>query len=82
MTVDASRYRDTPFGRAQRTPGRHGYVAYFPRTIPRDLDVSAMNVVLLSEAEAALGRLAGAGRLLPDPHLLVGPYLRRETSEP
>jgi Fic family protein len=78
VTVDASRYRDTPFGRPQRTPGRHGYVAYFPRTIPRDLDVSAMNVVLLSEAEAALGRLAGAGRVLPDPHLLVGPYLRRE----
>lgn len=32
----------------------------------------------LADAEAALGRLAGAGRLLPDPQLLVQPYLRRE----
>ncbi len=32
----------------------------------------------LAEGEAALGRLAGAGRLLPEPQLLVGPYLRRE----
>lgn len=32
----------------------------------------------MADAEAALGRLAGAGRLLPHPHLLVGPYLRRE----
>ena len=34
--------------------------------------------MLLADAEAALGRLAGGGRLLPDPHLLVRPYLRRE----
>ncbi len=32
----------------------------------------------LSDADAALGRLAGAGRLLPAPHLLVTPYLARE----
>jgi Fic family protein len=40
--------------------------------------MSEGNVLLLADAEAALGRLAGAGRLLPDPHLLVRPYLRRE----
>jgi Fic family protein len=32
----------------------------------------------IADAEAALGRLAGTGRLLPDPQLLVRPYLRRE----
>ncbi|MGH3188328.1 MAG: Fic family protein [Streptosporangiaceae bacterium] len=32
----------------------------------------------LSEADAALGRLAGSGRLLPDPHLLVSAYITRE----
>jgi len=26
----------------------------------------------------ALGRLAGAGRLLPNPHILVNPYVLRE----
>lgn len=34
--------------------------------------------MLLSEADAALGRLAGSGRLLPDPHLLVNAYVTRE----
>lgn len=34
--------------------------------------------MLLSEADAALGHLAGAGRLLPDPHLLVNAYITRE----
>lgn len=34
--------------------------------------------MLLSDADAALGRLAGSGRLLPDPHLLVNAYITRE----
>jgi Fic/DOC family N-terminal len=34
--------------------------------------------VRLSEADAALGRLAGSGRLLPDPHLLVNAYITCE----
>jgi len=53
-------------------------VAYFPQPIPRLVSVSPENLLRLADAEAALGRLAGAGRLLPQPHLLVGPYLRRE----
>jgi len=32
----------------------------------------------MSEADHALGRLAGAGRSLPNPHLLIQPFLRRE----
>jgi Fic family protein len=76
--VDLDRYLDTEFGAARRTGGRHGYVAYYPKRIPRRLSVSDANLLLLADAEAALGRLAGAGRLLPVPHLLVRPYLRRE----
>ena len=34
--------------------------------------------MLLSDADRALGRLAGAGRLLPNPHLLIRPFLTRE----
>lgn len=76
--MEAGRYRDTIFGKPGKVPGRHGYVAYYPQPIPRYLDVSSGNLIRLADAEAALGRLAGAGRLLPDPQLLVGPYLRRE----
>ena len=76
--MDPADYTPTPFGRAQRTPGNHGYTAYFPRSIPRELSLPTTNLTLMADAEAALGRLAGAGRLLPNPQLLVGPYLRRE----
>ncbi len=76
--MDAERFADTSFGAAQRTVGPHGYTAYFPKPIPRRLPISDENLLKLSDAEAALGRLAGAGRLLPHPHLLVRPYLRRE----
>lgn len=72
------RYAATEYGRARRTAGRHGYVAYFADSIPRQVTISSGNVLRIADAEAALGRLAGAGRLLPHPQLLVGPYLRRE----
>jgi Fic family protein len=35
-------------------------------------------VRLLADAEAALGRLAGVGQLVPNPDLLIRPYLLRE----
>ena len=76
--MDARRYEDSEFGSVRRTGGPHGYQAFFPNPIPRDLSLSADHILRLADAEAALGRLAGAGRLLPAPHLLVGPYLRRE----
>jgi len=46
--------------------------------VPRELTLRPETIMLLSEADAALGRLAGAGRLLPDPHLLVNAYITRE----
>jgi Fic family protein len=76
--MDPDRYAETPFGVARQTTGPHGYVAYFPKPIPRELTISRDNLMRIADAEAALGRLAGTGRLLPDPQLLVRPYLRRE----
>ena len=32
----------------------------------------------LSAADRAVGRLAGEGRRLPNPHLLIRPFVRRE----
>ncbi len=76
--MDPRGYRSTRFGEARRTSGRHGYVAYFPAPIPRAIDLRPATVALLGEAEAALGRLAGIGGLLPNPHLLIRPYVLRE----
>lgn len=33
---------------------------------------------MLSSADAAVSKLVGLGRFLPNPHLLIAPYVRRE----
>lgn len=76
--MNTASYRSTQFGSASRIPGRHGYVAYFPGPIPRTLELPTSSVMILADAEAALGRLAAVGGLLPNPDILVRPYLLRE----
>ena len=76
--VDVARYVDKRFGEVRRIPGPHGYDQYVPRPVPRALDLDQATVRSLSDADRALGRLAGAGRLLPNPHLLVQLYLTAE----
>jgi len=70
-------------GRERRPHGRRihcagGYRAYVPEPLPPPLDWSARLASALSGADRALGRLAGEGRRLPNPHLLVRPFVRRE----
>jgi Fic family protein len=78
MDVELSDYVSTPFGEPRRTIGRHGYVAYFPAPIPHTIELPASTIRLLADAEASLGRLAGVGQLVANPHLLIRPYLLRE----
>lgn len=42
--MNLDRYASAPFGRARRTSGRHGYVAYFPAPIPRAVELPARTV--------------------------------------
>jgi cell filamentation protein, protein adenylyltransferase len=76
--VNPERYQATMFGEVRRTIGRYGHFAYYAKPIPRAVDITMPSVALLADAEAALGRLAGAGRLLPNPHFVARPYLLRE----
>ena len=76
--MEVAQYATTEFGRARQIGGRHGYVAYFPAPVPRSLDLPGPTISRLANAEGSLGRLAGIGRLLPKPELLVKPYLLRE----
>ena len=76
--MDPAKFVDKTFGEVRRVSGRHGYDHYVPAPIPRDLDLSRETTRSLSAADRALGRLAGAGRLLVNPHLLVQPYLTAE----
>src|ERR1039458_8649385 len=66
------------WGRAVSTGGPAPYAAFIPQPLPREIPLDADIVMKLSEADAALGRLAGSGRLLPYPHLLVNAYITRE----
>ena len=66
-----------------RSPGTcrktlEGYYAFFPAPLPPKLEVDWELMALISQADQAMGELSGAGQLLPNPHLLIRPYLRRE----
>ena len=63
-------------GKVIRTP--RGYFAFIPAPLPPDLIYDDRLVVALSQADAALSELSGSGRHLPNPHLLITPYIRRE----
>jgi Fic family protein len=64
-------------------PGRlvpipEGGSAFVPAPLPPRLMLDTATANLLAEARGAVGELAGVGRQLPDPHLLISPFLRRE----
>lgn len=63
-------------GRVVATP--RGYCAFVPAPLPPEIRYDAELVRLLSRADAALSELSGLGRLLPNPHLLIAPWVRRE----
>ncbi len=69
--------RRQPHGRSLRCPG--GYRAYVPDPLPPRLAWSDALASALSRADLAVGRLAGAGRRLPKPLLLIRPFVRRES---
>lgn len=58
--------------------GQATYWAYVPNPLPPALRLDAELVRTLSEADRALGELSGLGRAMPNPHLLIGPFMRRE----
>lgn len=55
-----------------------GYAAFLPAPLPPTIAYDADLVLLLSRADAALSELSGLGRNLPNPYLLITPYVRRE----
>ena len=65
-----------PNGRLVRCAG--GYWAYVPAPLPPPIAWDGGLTATLSSADRAIGRLAGEGRRLPNPHLLIRPFVRRE----
>jgi Fic family protein len=74
--MNARDYKVKAAGRVVRAVG--GYQAFVPAPLPPALSYNEELVLLLSRADAALSELSGLGRQLPNPHLLIGGYIRRE----
>lgn len=63
-------------GRKTRAAG--GYTAFVPDPLPPALAWTPGLVRALSDADRLIGRLGGEGGRLPNPHLLIRPFVRRE----
>jgi Fic family protein len=74
--VDLKDFENSPAGKCVKT--LQGYCAFTPNPLPPPIDIDGELIKLLSDADRLLGELSGTGRVLKNPYLLIGPYLRRE----
>lgn len=65
-----------PSGKYLRCP--EGYQAFVPDLVPPTLIWTPVLTRALSDADRLIGQLAGEGARLPNPHLLIRPFVRRE----
>lgn len=56
----------------------NGYKVFLPYKLPPAIKYDDSLVALISEASLQLGNLSGIGKLIPNPHLLISPYIIRE----
>lgn len=66
----------SPTGQIIRSP--KGYDSFVPHSLPPRLEWNNAVVNSLSRADFLLGKLAREGGLLPNPHLLMRPFIARE----
>jgi len=77
--MNLERFQNSPAGRLVKAgQGEAAYWAFAPHPLPPALTLDPKLVRALSEADRALGELAGLGRVIPNPRLLLGPFIRRE----
>src|SRR5690349_21394750 len=74
--MDPTQFTTDQTGRVIRTI--QGYWAFVPAPPPQSLPLDEPTELALSRADAALGELSGLGRYLPNPDLLIAPYVKRE----
>ncbi|MFH0809280.1 MAG: Fic/DOC family N-terminal domain-containing protein [Pseudomonadota bacterium] len=74
--MDIAQFESKRAGQLIKTP--LGYWTFLPNPLPPEIRYGPRLVAELSRADRALGMLAGAAERLPNPDLLVLPYMRRE----
>lgn len=67
---------NSPSGRIVKSP--KGYNAFIPNNLPPKFEWDNKLVNSLSRADFLLGKLAREGSKLPNPHLLMRPFITRE----
>jgi Fic family protein len=55
-----------------------GYRAFHPNSLPPAINWTRPLAVALANASTLVGKLAGEGKRLPNPHVLIRPFVRRE----
>ena len=74
--MDIERFRINPSGRLITVgQGAAAYHAFVPNPLPPDLPLDSELVRTLSDADRALGELAGLGRTAANPQLLMRPFI-------
>src|SRR5712671_373559 len=68
--------KSSPAGRWVKT--LEGYRAFHPKVLPPAIEWTETLAVALANASTMVGKLAGEGRRLPNPHVLIRPFIRRE----
>ena len=69
-------YRSPESGRVIKTLA--GYWAFIPAKPPPKISYDPSLILLLSQADSALSELSGLGAVVPNPDLLIAPYVKRE----
>jgi len=74
--MDIAQFQNSHSGRLVHAPS--GYWAFVPNPLPPKLEWDDALVSLISRADIAVGTLSGLGENLPNPHLLIYPFIRKE----
>jgi Fic family protein len=76
--MDIEKFKNSPSGKIIKT--KKDYWAFIPNPLPpQGLDTfSADFVNILSEADRGIGALKSLSKLIPNPNLLIAPFIRKE----
>lgn len=77
--MDVEKFSKSPSGKIIKSgQGDTAYWSFIPNPLPPELAFDPELVRALSDADRSLGELAGLGRSMLNPHLLIRPFIHRE----
>lgn len=79
--MDNKEFSSNAPGKLVKTKGStvdNSVLAFVPNKLPPEIEYDLELTNLLAQAESSIGKLSSAGRFLPNPHLLISPYMKQE----